>query len=140
MAEDTAPKPQAPKPPPPKPPEETPKPPEETPKVEAKLVNCVCTDKCYIPDAAGVIKIRYVGDVVQFFDNAVPPWFKPLDAPSYSVDYAKASEAELLAAEWTLEEAQQAMQSLYKTALKASPADDKQSVINKILDIRFRAI
>jgi len=94
-------------------------------------MECVAIVTCQIRMPDGAIRFFNAGDVEAF--DECPPHFEPIAARE--VDFVTASEAELMAAKWTLKEANTAMENVYGVQLKRA---SKAELVNQILDIRFR--
>ena len=103
------------------------------------MIKAVCMQRCYVHDGHGILKIRYPGDICEFKKDKVDVHFKAIEGSDYQLDFRKASEAELLETKWKLSDAKVAMKEFYDIDLNVDPNDSKQSIVNKILDIRYRA-
>jgi len=97
-------------------------------------MKCTCKRKCFSKDpVSGRNKIFSVGEVVDF--EKCPPHFVVLD--SASINFATASEEELLSAKWSLAEAKEAMQEAFNFKITAK---NKEAIVAQILDARDRYI
>lgn len=109
----------------------------------AKPVSYVCLRDCQIhlpvgTDADGkpTGKITWVarGEVIESEKAPRKDCFAPLDG-SRNVDFLLASEAELLASEWSFKDAKEFMQEQYNVVLKAG---SKDKLVAAIMDARYR--
>lgn len=99
----------------------------------------LCTQTCQIR-IAGKIHFVEAGEVRSLPANPYEKCFISLEDPAYSVDFGVASRQELLQAKWKLSEAQAAMQELFGEELIKHEGDKKADLVERILDIRFRAV
>lgn len=99
----------------------------------------VCRKTCQV-NIDGKITLVERGDVI---DLASPPpakRFTPLEGEAYEIDFAKASEAELMEAKWTFAKAKAFVKENYDVILKKEEGDKKSDIVARILDARYRAV
>lgn len=103
-------------------------------------MNILCERTCQVRVPGGKIRFVDAGVVIAWPDGEdVPDHFISVTDPDHEVDFATASEDELMNFKWSAAEAREALQELYGVELKINQGDSKETVVGRIIDIRYRA-
>jgi len=99
----------------------------------------VCIKTCQIR-VDGRITFCSKGEIYEL--PKADPRFQCIEetAKEYKIDFTKATEAELKAANWKFKEAATVMLEHYGKELEKEEGTKKSDVIRQILDIRYRAV
>lgn len=94
---------------------------------------CVCETLCQVR-LAGKAVLFEVGEVADF--EVCPPHFRPMD-DNYVIDFNKASEDELKAAQFNVADLRSFINETYKKKLTT---DDRDRLISVLIDARGRGM
>ena len=97
----------------------------------------ICRRDCQYTNETGKIIFVEKGSVISAKKNPRKSSFEALDEEA-SLDFATASENELMKAKWTVKEAKEAMADLYGYDLVIEADDKKKDVVASIIDARYR--
>lgn len=95
-------------------------------------MKCICNMRCFLPNSEGRNTRYNPGDIDAF--EECPPHFVEVDKAD-EVDFLTAGFEELQERDWSFDEADAAMDLVYKMRLVRG---SKVEVVNQILDIRDR--
>jgi len=102
------------------------------------MADFLCTRDCQALIKGGKITFISHGTVLKAKDNPKKGCFIEIEGEEHKLDFTTASEEELEAATWTHKEAATALLKAYKIKLIKKESDTKATVIERIMDIRYR--
>ena len=101
----------------------------------------VCVKDCQLR-IDGQITFLVRGEVVNMesLPKSHEHCFNGIGDKEYSVNFGKASEAELMKAKWKVSEASSYCEKHYDKKIEKQEGDKKSDIVDKILDARYRAV
>jgi len=101
-------------------------------------MDCVCIRACQTRTDQGKI-VHFVAHEIHPF-KICPPHFVPLGGENHDLDFMEASREELMNTKWSFSDAAKSLQEHGDIELKQETGDTKKTVVDRILDIRYRSI